>query len=97
MKKFKSFFLIAVFAIAMSSCYSLEHVVGDGARGNTSKEKKQWYALWGMMPLNEVDSQNMSNGATDYTIKTSVTLGDFIVTAFTGVISVTRQTVKVIK
>lgn len=97
MRKIKSFILIVIFAVAMTSCYTLQHTVGEGARGNSSVEKKQWYALWGAVPLNDVDSKQMAGGAEDYTIKSQVKFVDYVITAFTGVITVSVQTVKVTK
>ena len=97
MKKIKSFLFIALFAFSLTSCFSVQHVVGMGARGNTTKQQKQWYALWGAIPLNNADSQAMAAGAEDYTIETKFKVGDYIINAFTSVITVQVQTVKVTK
>ena len=97
MKKIKSFLFVALFAFALTSCYSVQHVVGMGARGNTKKEQKQWYALWGAIPINNADSQAMAAGAEDYTIETKFKVGDYIINAFTSVITVQAQTVIVTK
>lgn len=97
MKKIKSVLLLSVIAFALSSCYSLQHTVGEGARGNSTIEKKQWYALWGAVPLNEVDTQDMAKGASDYNIESQIKFVDYIISAFTGVITVTVQTVEVTK
>ena len=97
MKKLKSLLLIVIVAALMQSCYSLQHTVGEGARGNSTKDKKQWYALWGAVPLNEVDTQDMADGATDYTIKSKIKFVDYVITAFAGWLTVTVQSVEVTK
>ncbi len=97
MRKFKSLLLIAVFtlSLALSSCYTLNHTVGDGARGGQVTAQKQWYALWGLVPINNVDSKALAGGAENYTIKSEVTFIDYVITFFTSVVTVTVQTVEV--
>jgi hypothetical protein len=97
MRKFKALFVVLVFAFAMTSCYSLEHTVGAGAQGNSTESEKQWYALWGLVPLNDVDSQEMAGGAENYTIYTQFEFVDYIITAFTSIATITVQTVEVQK
>lgn len=97
MKKIKSFLLIAVFSLALTSCYTLQHTVGNGGSGGTSVEQKQWYALWGAVPLNEVNSQQMAGGASDYTIVSQIKFVDYIISAFTSIITINVQTVEVTK
>jgi hypothetical protein len=52
MKTIKAFLGIFLLVIFLSSCMSLTHVVGTGASSGVSTEKKQWYALWGLVPIN---------------------------------------------
>jgi hypothetical protein len=99
MKKVKSLLLIAVFALtlALSSCYTMVHTVGDGARGGQVTAQKQWYALYGLVPLNNVNSKTMAGGAENYTIKTEITFIDYVISAFTSWVTITVQTVEVQK
>ena len=76
---------------------SLTHVVGNGASSGVSTEKKQWYALWGLVPINEVDSKAMAGGDSNYTIKSKVKFVDYVISAFTSAVSVNVQTVSVQK
>lgn len=95
----KLFFTISVISITflMTSCYSLEHTVGTGAQGNTTKQQKQWYALWGAVPINKVDSKKMAGDAQNYTIKSQHKFLDYIISGFTACVSITVQTVEVSK
>ena len=80
-----------------TACYSSLHVVGNGASGNDVKEVRQWYVLFGLIPINEVDTHEMAEGATDYEIKTEFTVVDIIIGCFTGMVSIQPQTVTVTK
>ena len=97
MKKFKQLLLIFLMAFAITSCYTNVHYVGDGAKGSRVESKKQWYALWGLVPINDVSSREMAGDATDYTIKTEHKFVDQLITIFTSFVTVTVMTVEVKK
>ncbi len=94
----KRIFAIAVIStFLLSSCFTMKHTVGDGGQGLNSTEERQWFILFGLVPINEVDSKQMSGGATDYTVTTEATPVDVIIGMFTGMVSVQPMTVKVTK
>jgi PBP1b-binding outer membrane lipoprotein LpoB len=97
MKKLKVFLGIFLLVFLLSSCMSLTHVVGTGASSGVSTEKKQWYALWGLVPINQVDSKAMAEGASNYTINSKVKFIDYVISAFTSIVTVNVQTVSVQK
>lgn len=97
MKKLISFFVLVSFLILMAGCYSQKFVVGEGAKGNQVVSERQWYILWGLVPLNTVDVQKMAAGATNYTIVTEHTFVDQLIAAFTGIVTVSPKTVEVRK
>ncbi len=86
---------VGMIAAFMSSCMAVEHTVGAGAQGAQSSLERQWYVLWGLVPINKVDSKAMASGKADYTVKTEVTPLDVVINAVTGVVSVYSQTVEV--
>jgi hypothetical protein len=92
-------FLALFFATSMlfASCATHVHTVGSGAQSSETVQKKQWYALYGLVPINTVDSKAMANGAKDYTIKTEQSFIDGIITIFTSFITVNVRTVEVKK
>lgn len=94
-KRITSLALMAVLAFSISSCYTMTHTVGNGAQGGNETEKKQWYALFGLIPINQVDSKQMAQGKTDYVIETKHSFIDVIIGAFTGIVTVYPKTVKV--
>jgi hypothetical protein len=98
MKTIKSFLGVFLLVFLLSSCMTLTHVVGTGASSSgVSSEKKQWYALWGLVPINSVDSKAMASGASNYTIKSQVKFVDYVISAFTSIVTVNVQTVSVQK
>ena len=94
-KKIIALMLIVVFAF--SGCYTQTHIVGDGAKGNSVEMQKSWYILFGLVPLNKVDSKQMAGGATDYTIVTQHSFIDFVISIFTSIVTIYPMTVEVHK
>ena len=80
---------------ALSGCYSLEHRVGTGAQGGTETSKRQWYVLYGLVPLGEVESQKLASGATNYDVKSEFGILDILLNIVTGFLTITGQTVTV--
>jgi len=90
--------LITVVAVlTLVGCSTNIHQIGNGAQGNQIMEARQWYVLFGLVPLNEVDTNQMAGGATDYEIKTEQNALDIIINMFTSAISVYSRTVTVTK
>ncbi len=83
--------------LPMTSCYTMTHQVGNGGTGATTTTERQWYALWGLVPLGEVDSKEMANGATDYTVKTEQNFLDIVIGFFTTFVTIVPFTVEVEK
>ncbi|OIQ21323.1 MAG: hypothetical protein BM557_03465 [Flavobacterium sp. MedPE-SWcel] len=95
MKKIAKVFTLAFAAsILLSSCYTYTTVVGKGAQSNA--EVKEWnhYILFGLAPVGVSNSEEMADGATDYTVKTEQSFVNGLVSALTfGLYSPTTTTV----
>ncbi len=89
--------IMLVTLLALVSCSAHIHTVGKGAQGNQVVEARQWYILFGLAPLNEVDTNQMAGDAVDYEIKTEQSALDIIFNMFTSAISVYSRTVTVTK
>ena len=46
------------------------HIIGKGAQTGVEVKARQWYILFGLIPLNQVNINEMSGGATDFEIIT---------------------------
>ena len=93
--KFTALMLGVMFLFA--SCATHVHNVGSGAQGNNKMEERQWYVLWGLVPINEVDTHEMAGDAENYTITTEQATLDVIINLFTTYVTVVSRTVTVEK
>lgn len=96
-KRIITLLVLLVFAFSIAACASHTHVVGKGAQSGVEEQAKQWYILWGLVKLNDVDSQEMAGGQENYTIETKINGIDWLISAFLGIVSIQTRTVKVIK
>lgn len=98
MKKFTSMFFVALLCcVLMTSCYTSSHIIGSGAKGSEVVQKRQWFALFGLVPINTVDSKSMAGGKTDYNLTTTHSFVDIVIGFFTGIVTVYPMTVEVKK
>lgn len=97
MKKFIALLLVFAMVVLMTGCAAHIHQVGKGAQGSSMTEARQWYVLWGLVPINDVDSSDMAGNAADYTIKTEQSALDVIINIFTSCVTVYSRTVTVTK
>jgi hypothetical protein len=65
------------------------HVILD------TEQERQWYVLWGFVPINSVDTKVMAKGAKDYEIKTETNALDVVINIFTSAVTVYSRTVEV--
>lgn len=93
MKKLIPVLLIVV--IAFGGCYTQTHIVGQGAKTGAVETERSWFILFGLVPLNKVDSKSMAKGAEDYTIVTQMTALDWIISVFTEIVTIQCMTVQV--
>ena len=94
-KKIISILLIGVFATLLIGCSVHIHTIGKGPQKGEYAEARQWYILFGLVPLNTVNTAEMAGDATDYEIRTENSALDIIMNIFTSYISVTSRTVTV--
>ncbi len=96
-KKIISMILVITLTVSLVSCTVNQHIIGKGAQSNTEINDKQWYILFGLVPLNNVDTNKMAGGASDYTIETKSSFLDAIISGITGVVTVSCRSVSVKK
>jgi hypothetical protein len=73
----------------------MTHQVGTGGSGGPTTEERQWWALWGLVPINSVDSHTMAGSRQNYTATTQFTPLDVLISFFTQFVTVYVQTIKV--
>ena len=89
MKKILVLVLI-VASMVMIGCTTHVHTVGNGAQTGQAVTATQWYAIFGLVPLNAVDTNAMAGGAVDYEIQTQSTPVDIVVGIPASWITVSR-------
>jgi len=85
--------MAAMFLFA--GCFTQRHIVGDGPQSGQVEEVRQWFVLWGLVPINEVDSAELADGARNYEVKTEFNAVDVIIGIFTGWVTIYPRTVTV--
>ncbi|MDE0638791.1 MAG: hypothetical protein OXI43_23365 [Candidatus Poribacteria bacterium] len=82
-------------------CAAHVHNIGDGpprpSRPQEEIVERQWYLLWGLVPINEIDTNDIAGDATDYQIVTSMTVVDWLVAVVLSPASIYSRTVVVKK
>ena len=91
--------LILSFAIVLflTACATHTHIIGEGPSTGLTEEKRQYYALYGLVPLNKVDTNSMIGDAEDFKLETGTQAVDILIGAVGGSFTVTSRTVKVTK
>ena len=62
-----------VSSLLLTSCYSYQSVVGNGAQGNEQTKKWNHYVLAGLTPVEISNSKEMAGEAKDYNIEVKQT------------------------
>ena len=88
--------LVVLLVLFLSACSTHTHVVGNGPQSNVSESQRQLWVL-ALVPINDIDTQNMAGeGVTDYEITTQTGFVDIVIGMVTGNI-ITARTVTVTK
>lgn len=89
--------ILVVAVLFMVGCSVHTHVVGEGGKSGQTEMARQWYILFGLVPLNSVNTNAMAAGASNYTIKTQLSFLDGVIGIFTGIVTVSCRSVEVTK
>ena len=89
------FILLSI--LFLVGCSTHIHTIGKGPQEFETMEARQWYVLWGLVPINEVNTEVMAGDAVDYEIKTEQNALDILINIFTSAVSVYSRTVTVTK
>lgn len=87
--------LLIVAMLFVVGCAAHTHKVGHGTVFNRTTVERQWYILYGLVPLHDVDTQAMAEGRKNYEITTQITLVDCIYRVLFYPATITCRTVTV--
>lgn len=96
-KKIAAVLVLGMILLSVSGCMTNHHVIGNGSQRDLVDTKVQWYVLWGLIPLGDVDSQEMARGADDYEINTYLSPINVIITGFLSPLTIATRTVEVVR
>ena len=97
MKKMAVLMVVVLIASFALGCAAHIHTVGAGPQQSGDETARQWYILWGLVPINDVDSKAMAGGASDYEIKTEISPIDFLIGIPASLVTIQSRTVTVTK
>ena len=89
--------LLLVIAMFASSCAVHRHTIGKGPQTGVKTDKRQWYALLGLVRIGDVNVPEMAGGASDYEIYTRYNGIDWLISFFLGFVTIQSRTVTVTK
>lgn len=88
--------MLLIIAVSMTSCYTLTYSVGEGARTGYTVSKKNHYLIYGLIPLQTSDPQEMAGGAENYDVTIQHNFIDGLVDFLTGgIYTPTTTTVRI--
>jgi len=93
----KAVVVIMLAAFLLVSCTTHVHTIGMGPQTGATETAKQWYILFGLVPLTDVDTAAMAGGAADYEIMTQTAPIDIVISMVIGLTTVSSRTVTVKK
>jgi hypothetical protein len=97
MRKMTALIIVLLIVAFTIGCAAHIHTVGKGPQLNEKREVRQYYFLWGLIPLNVVDTKAMAGDASDYEIRTETSFVDVLIGIPAGLITIQTRTVMVIK
>jgi len=90
----KKIILVAVVAIAMTSCYTHQYSVGTGASTGLTVTEKNHYVVYGLAAIKTSNPQDMAKGAKNFDVKTTHSFIDGLISGLTfGIYNPTTTTV----
>jgi hypothetical protein len=97
MKKTVNKIIICLTILLFIGCSSHIHTVGAGPQTGQVESARQWYILFGAIPLNNVDTNGMANGSENYEIETTTGFVDILIGIPASYVTVSSRTVTVTK
>ncbi len=89
--------LVILLSLFVIGCTTHIHTIGNGPQTGEMVQARQWYILFGLVPLNEVDTHEMAGDAANYEIKTETSAIDILIGIPASYVTVSSRTVTVTK
>tara|TARA_B100001245_G_C22860057_1_gene413546 strand:+ start:915 stop:1226 length:312 start_codon:yes stop_codon:yes gene_type:complete len=95
--------VVTLLLFSLFACSSHTHVIGNGPSSGTTVSARQYYALWGLIPLGiggGADTNAMAGDAENYAIETKAAFMDYLISGLANAIiptTISSRTVTVTK
>jgi hypothetical protein len=93
--RFRGLTATLILALWCSACQVHTHRVGGGPTGIGEESARQYYWMFGLLQLNEVNVQRMAADLGSYEIRSEITFWDFLLTPLLLPFTITTRTVTV--
>jgi hypothetical protein len=87
--------LVLAMVLTTPACAVHRHRVGAGPGGHGETSLRQYYWMWGLLPINEADSQRLAGAQSGYEIVTKYSFVDILLAPVLFPFTVTTRTVLV--
>ena len=71
----------------------MKHTVGTGPQTGSEVSSRQWFFLFGLIPMGRQDSQDIAGAATNYRVTTKQGVVDIILNLFTAIVTIQSRTI----
>lgn len=86
--------LLLISSVLLTSCYTYNTTVGNGAQSNQEMEQWNHYFLYGLAPGNVSNPQALAGDTRDYTVRTRISFVNGLVAGLTlGIYTPTTTTI----
>lgn len=93
-RKVTALTLVCALMFVTLGCYTQRVDVGAGAPSGAQRvEHRQWFALWGLVPITQIEPEATIGDAQNYSIVSEFTPLDVIIGIFTGIVTVYPKTI----
>jgi hypothetical protein len=89
--------VLATLVPLLAGCVVHHHRVGNGPAGTGEQTTRQYYILFGWLRLNDVDTQRFAADLSSYSIETSFSFTDLLLTPLLLPFTVTSRTITIHK
>ena len=89
--------VVLMLVVTMFGCSANQYSMGNGPQGKGVQMERQWYVLYGLVPINTVDVPMMIGDAQDYKVRTAQEPLDIVINLVTSWVTVSSRTVTVSK
>lgn len=87
--------MLLLLTVGLAGCQVHTHRIGSGPTGLGAETARQYYWMFGLLQLNEVNVQRMAADLNGYEIRSEISFFDLLITSVLFPLTITTRTVTV--